>query len=85
MGNGFLRRLDRVGPTRVSVSGSGGVFHVRIGAGDAVDAAQVRVERGDLRCSCGGRNGRACSHVESLIACGFLEEPGNAYSQAEAA
>lgn len=82
MSYSFLRRLDRVGPTRVSVSGSGGVFHVRIGAGDGVDAAQVRTDRGGLRCSC-GRN--ACNHIESLIACGFLEEPGSAYQQAEAA
>lgn len=78
----FLKRLNRVGLTRISVTGGGGVFQVRIGTGDAVDAACVRLERGGLRCDCGYR---ACRHIESLEACGFLAATDESREMADAA
>lgn len=71
MSYSFVRRLGAAGLTRVSVSGSGGTYHVRIGSGADVESARVWWERGILRCDCGRR---ACAHIESLRACGFLDE-----------
>ncbi len=86
MQHSFLKRLGGPALARVSVTGSGGVFHVRIGSGKLVDTASVREERGALRCSCGRRN---CVHIESLLACGFYDvpydKPTENYPQAEAA
>ena len=82
MGYSSLRRLDPAGFARISVSGSGGVFQIRIGAGELVDTACVREERGGLRCDCGRQD---CQHIESLVECGFFERPAETYTQAEAA
>jgi hypothetical protein len=78
----FLKRLNRVGLTRISVTGSGGVFQVRIGASEGVDTACVRLERGGLRCDCGNRT---CRHIESLEACGFLVTTDETRELADAA
>ena len=78
----FVKRLDRIGLTRISVTGGGGVFQVRIGSGDTVDAARVRLERDGLRCDCGRRS---CRHIESLAACGFLDDAAEVHERAEAA
>jgi|GEM_PF-6859252 len=78
----FVKRLDKIGLTRISVTGGGGVFQVRIGSGDSLDAACVRMERDGLRCDCGRRS---CRHIESLAACGFLDEATWASDRAEAA
>ena len=86
MSYSFLKRVDKGSLTRISVSGGGGVFHVRIGAGDMVDAACVRWERGNLKCDCGSYRSRACPHIESLEACGFLDDWNEPHSSvAEAA
>jgi hypothetical protein len=82
MDHSFLKRLNRVGLTRISVTGSSGVFQVRIGAGDTIDSASVRMERGGLRCDCGYR---ACRHIESLEACGFLATTDHTRELADAA
>lgn len=82
MSYSILRRLDPAGFARISVSGSGGVYQVRIGAGELVDTAQVRDEHGRLRCDCGRRG---CKHIEALEACGFLERPAASQYEAEAA
>ena len=81
MSYSFVKRIGTAGLTRISVSGMDGVYRVKIGVGDQVDSACVRWERGTLRCDCGRRT---CGHIESLEACGFLND-GGAELQAEAA
>ena len=78
----IVKRLDMIGLTRISVTGSGGVFQVRIGSGEVVDSASVRLGGSGLRCDCGRRS---CPHIESLIACGFLDSAVGANDMAEAA
>lgn len=55
--------------TRISVRGSRGVYLVRNGDDEAV---WVYTTPHGLRCGCGATN---CSHVASLLLCGFVEPP----------
>jgi hypothetical protein len=57
----------RTSLTRISVTGKGDHFLVRNGSEDAV---KVWVRHDELVCECGRA---ACSHIESLKMCGFVE------------
>ncbi len=55
--------------TRISVTGSGGIYQVRNGDDEPV---RVYTTPCGLRCECGATN---CPHVTSLLLCGFVEPP----------
>jgi hypothetical protein len=62
---------DRPSLTRISVRGSRDGFVVR--HGDSIPVT-VHFQHGRLICDCGGDE---CAHVESIRACGFVDEsPG---------
>jgi uncharacterized Zn finger protein len=65
--------------TRISVSGSGGVYLVRV---DGSEPYRVQVRGGDARCECGAAR---CVHIASLHACGFMDVWNSGSDEARAA
>lgn len=65
--------VQKTALTRVSVTSSAGYFTVRNGAEPPV---RVRVLPTGLHCECGRPR---CSHVATLVMCGFVEQstPGS--------
>jgi hypothetical protein len=61
--------VGRAGVTRISVQGGNGWYTVRNGGEPSV---RVWAVCGGYRCECGRHN---CTHVSSLIMCGFVESP----------
>jgi hypothetical protein len=62
-----LEFAGKLALTRVSVTGSDGVYIVRNGAEAPV---RVRLTRSGLQCECGRPR---CSHIATLVMCGFVE------------
>ncbi len=67
-----LRRVESTPLTRISVTGSDGLYFVQRGNAPAVRVWVTPGTRDGMRCECAVPG---CVHIESLVMCGFVACP----------